>query len=314
MGQICAKLKNPDYSRQSEENPRSPFQQLDSIKLPEYPERQLKFYRDFDDKFSILNQILLSDYMTLLNNLSKRSDSAAGGENQRNIKADKLTKNEWKKFCENKILKNPIVKKLSISEQNYQTQFFDDIADDIRLFYAIQNGLDASDEDMQIPKIAFFSFGFNYCLPKISQKLLIMLALFTDSDSQISLSDEMYLFFLLLFSNVFRTPVRLLAKELGIHVSSDSILYSIKLDEAEKITSLNDLIVREIVITLGEKLRIGLFNEDNSRLYSREEFKKTLLDEKFIWIFSNRGIKMKIEEELTRRNIGASINIEIASG
>lgn len=312
MGQLCAKLKNPDYSRQTEDNMRSPFHQIDSIKLPDFPERQLKFYRDIDDKFSVLNNILLTDYMTLLNNLSK-SDSATAGSNQRNIRAEKITKNEWKKFCENKILKNPIVKKLSITHQNYQTQYFDDIADDIRLFYAIQNDLDASDEEMQIPKIAFFSVGFNYCFPKISQKLLILLSLFTDSNSQISISDELYLFFLLLFSNVFRTPIRFLAKELGLDVAKDSVLYSIKLDEAEKITRLNELILREIVITLGEELRKGLFDEDNSKIYSREEFQKTLLDEKFIWIFSNKGIKMKIEEELSRRNIGVGGNIEISS-
>jgi hypothetical protein len=303
MGQICLKLKNPDYSRQTEELMRSPFHLLDSIKLPDYPERQLKFYRDLDDKFCVLNNILLSDYMTLLNNFSKGNSDAAGSGKHKNIKTDKITKNDWKKFCENKIIKNPIVKKTSTDLQNCQKQFFDDIADDIRLFYALQNKLDIDDE-LEIPKIAFFSVGFNYCYPKISQKIIILLSLFTDSGNEISCSDDLYLFFLLIFSNVFRTPVLYLAKELGPDVPNESIWYSIRLEEAESITKINELIIREIVLMLAEGVIGNLFGENQSKAYSREEFKNTLLDDKFVWIFSNKGIKMKIEEELTRRNIG----------
>lgn len=298
MGQICAKLRNPDYARQVEENIRSPFHQLDAIKLPDYPERQLKFYRDIDDKFSVFNEILLSDFMTLLNNLSINNTG-----NNRNIKLDKLTKDEWKKFCENKILKNPIVKKVKPELLGYQTQFFDDLADDVKLFYAIQNGFDTKD-DLEIPKSAFFSVGFNYCYPKLSQKVLILLSLFTDSNNKIGLTDEMFLFLMLLFSNVFKTPVRFIEKVLGPNVPMESILYNIRFDEADEIIRINELIMREIVVTLGTQLVKDLFGEDNARVYSREEFKKVLLEENFIWIFSNKGIKMKVEEELTRRNIG----------
>lgn len=302
MGQICAKLKNPDYSRQTEDSILSPFYQLDNIRFPEYPEGQLKFYRDLDDKFSVLNNILLSDYMTLLNNLSKSEFNAANGH-QKNLRTDKITKNDWKKFCENKILKNPIVKKSTIQMENYQKQFFDDLGDDIRLFYAFQNRIEEIDEDLEIPKISFFSVGFNYCFQKISQKVIILLSLFTDSENKVSLSEDLYLFFVLIFSNVFRTPVRFLAKELGPDVSNESFLYSVNLVEADKVTKLNDTIIKGIIITLTGKVVSDLFGEEANKVYTREEFKKTLLDENFIWIFSNKGIKMKVEEELTRRNI-----------
>ena len=137
MGQICAKLRNPDYSRQAEENIRSPFHQLDSITLPVYPERQLKFYRDLDDKFSVLSNILLSDFMTLLNNLSG-ADAAAAGK-QRNIKTDKITKNDWNKFCENKILKNPFQKEFKTQIYNKYKLWLTAIAFAYLFFYIKHN-------------------------------------------------------------------------------------------------------------------------------------------------------------------------------
>jgi len=303
MGHICAKTNNPDYSHQYEENIKSPFHQLDNIKLTEYQERQLKFYRDLDDKFCVLNSILLSDFMSLLNNFTKSHTEER--VKHRDIKTETITKNEWLQFCENKILKNPIAKKFSENLKNNQTQFFDDIADDIRFFYAMYNELE-NNEELSIPKIAFFSVGFNYCYPKMSQKILILLSLFTDNNNKISLNNDMMLFFFLIFSNVFRTPIRFLAKELGITVDKSSIFHNINLNEAEKIININEPIIREIIIKLANNLSDSLFDKDGSKEYTKEEFKKTILDDEYIWIFSNKGIKMKIEEELTNKNIGVS--------
>ncbi len=300
MGQYCAKIKNPNYIRQTEENVLSPFYQIDIIKFPVYSEFQLKFYGAIDD-FSILNNILLSDFMTLLNNFTKNEES--NSNKNRNIKTDSMNKIEWKKFCENKILNHPIVK-LDILMSFKHMQFFDDISDDIRIIYGNLNGLDPQDESIEIPKIAYFSIGFNYCYFKLSQKVLILLSLFADNNNKITLTDEINLFFYLIISNVFNAVIRFLSKELG---SSNNFLGIKHSEEADKILNLNKSVVMKIVIDVSDKLKEELFvSEEDPKVYTREEFKKTILEEKFIWIFSNKGIKMKIEEALTRKNIGVS--------
>lgn len=310
MGQLCAKLRNPDYIAQSEETyARSPFFEIDNVSVPAYPETSLKFYSDIEDKFCVLKKFLLVDYMNLLNGY-KRDEDAAGSPIS-NFRSQYLTKEEYKTFIQNKILRNPIAK-TTLKAEDFQTfsnenlAFLDDICDKINSYYSQDYQLDP-DNERPLPKICFFSIGFNYCYSKLSQKLIILMNMFADKENKISYSDEFHLFCHLIFSNAFEGPIKYLSALSADLIPRESLLAKIQFSEREKFESIDSGAIFETALNLGDDLVDSLFAEGEQRLktktYTKEEFKKIVLGENFIWIFSNKGIKMKVEQYLKEKSL-----------
>lgn len=298
MGDKCSKLAGQNYSRQCAENPANPYSDMDNLNIQQVPLVHLNFYSDFEKEFPILRHFLLSDYMNLLN--SFRSDREMNPSNANDITEEYLSKDDWMRFFENKILKNPIVTRLNISQfdTNAQKQFWDDLFDDVKSTYSMISG---NNDVIEIPKSAFFAIGFLYCKDKISQKILIMVNLFAGKDNKIILDSTLYVFFFLIFTNLLMTPIRLFDKFCGTDMDKSSYLIKIKtvnvLPFKNVLTELNG-----VVTDLANNL-VDLFFKTDDITYTKEEFKKKVMEADNNWLFSNNRIKAKIEERMKEKGI-----------
>jgi hypothetical protein len=293
MGELCSKLKSQNYNRQLVENPRNPLDELDNINFQQKPLKILNFFSEFDKEFPVLRHFSLSDYMNLLN--SFRSDREMNPSIANDITDEYITKEDWMRFLENKILGNPIITKLKISQQDIinQHQFWDDLFDDVKNNYIMISG---NNDAIEIPKSVFFAIGFLYCKDKISQKIIIMINLFADKDNNITLDIYFYCFCFLIFTNILITPIRLFDKVCGSDLEKGSYLSKIKTSNVLKFKNvLKEL--NGLKADLANELVDSYFKPDD-KVYTKEEFKKKIMETENNWIFNNNNIKAKIEEKL----------------
>lgn len=274
----------------------NPFVELDNLKIPNNPLVYLKFYEKFEEEFPILRHFLLADFMNFLNNFHPDGDYK---ERAPNAEEETLTKEDWIRFFDLKIITSPIIVRLNISQNeiNQQKQLWDDIFDDIKEVYELVNKYDASD----IPKSYFFSVGFVFCMNKKSQKIIILMNLFTGKDNKIIMTGNFYAFFFLIYYFVLITPNRFFEKEITPDMAKDNYMKKIERKDVEGINRNNIQLKGSITNLVNEILDIFFKNGDES--YTRDEFKKKLLDEKNNFIFSNNCLKHKIEEKMKEKGI-----------
>ena len=297
MGEKCSKLTGNNYNRQCSENPANPFADIENLNIEQTSLVNLNFYSDFEKEFPILRHFLLSDYMNLLN--SFKSDREMNPSNANDITEETLTKDDWMRFFDNKILKNPIITKLNISQHDAlcQKQFWDDLFDDVRETYSTVS----REDGIEVPKSAFFAVGFLFCKNKTSQKIMIMINLFTGKDNKVSFGLSAYVFFFLIFTNLLQTPIRVFDKFCGTDMDKHCYLGKIKSSDVTGIkNNLRDL--NGIVTNLANDLMDVYFKSDDIS-YTKDEFKKKLLEKENNWIFSNNRLKAKIEEKMKEKEI-----------
>ena len=178
----------------------NPFIVLDNMKIKENPLTHLKFYSNFEEEFPFLRHLLLSDYMNLLNGFH-----VDGQKHEENCE-ETLSKENWMRFFDLKILQNPLITRLNTSqvEITQQKQLWDDIFDDVKEYYNMTNQLETN----YIPKSIFFAVGFLYCINRKSQKIIIMLNLFNGKDNSIVMDGNLYAFFYLIYVHLLFSPLR----------------------------------------------------------------------------------------------------------
>jgi hypothetical protein len=298
MGELCSKFAGKNYNRQVAENPADPLKEMDDIKFELKRLKFLNFYVDFEREFPVLRHIYLTDYMNLLN--SFRSDREMNPSKVNDITEEYLTKEDWMRFLEHKILGNPVITKLEISEpdKNIQRQFWDDLFDDVKSNYIMISG---NNDAIEIPKSVFFAIGYLYCKDKISQKIIIMLNLFADKDDKIKLDASFYCFCFLVFTNILITPLRLFEKICGSDLEKESYFNKIKISN---VLALKNMMMQlnGIRTDLANSLVDSYFKPDD-KVYTKEEFKRKIMENENIWILNNNNIKDKIDEKIRDLNI-----------
>jgi len=298
MGDKCSKLAGSNYNRQCDENPANPFANMDNLNIQQHPLIHLNFFVDFEKEFPILRHFLLSDYMYLLN--SFRSDREMNPSQVNDITEEYLTKDDWMRFFDNKILMNPIITKLNISQHEItcQKQFWDDLFDDVKSVYTMISG---NDDAIEIPKSVFFAVGFLYCKDKISQKIIVMINLFAGKDNKIMLDLSLYCFCFLIFTHILITPIRMFEKYCGADMEKSCYLSKIK---TSNVLAFKNVMTQLIGIrtSLANNL-VDKYFKPEDKTYTKDEFKNHIMESENNWIFSNNNIKAKIEEEIKKNEV-----------
>lgn len=298
MGEKCSKLAGSNYSRQCAENPGNPFVDMDNLSIEQKALVSLNFYSDFEKEFPVLRHFNLSDYMNLLS--SFRSDREMNPSNANDITEEYLSKEDWMRFFDNKIIKHPTITRLNVSQQevSFQNQLWDDLFDDVKNCFSIVTGDNSA---IELPKSLFFAIGYLYCKDKISQKLMIMCNLFSGADNKIILEQTLYISFFLIFANLIVTPVRVFDKFCGMDMDKSCYLSKIK---TSNVIALKNVLteISGCITDCSNKILDILFPKDDV-VYTKDEFRKRLMEPDINWILSNNRLRAAMEERMREKGI-----------
>jgi hypothetical protein len=291
-------------SQNEHEKITNPFVELDNKKIIEKKLTHLNFYEKFEAEFPFLRHFLLSDYMNLLNSFTIKTEKENNPEKGKNNvdqieEEENFSKDNWMRFFDLKILHNPIIERINPTplEIKQQQQLWDDIFDDVKQCYNLANQTDCD----TIPKSIFFAVGFIYCMNKKSQKIIILANLFTGKDNKITIDNNLYTFFFLIYYLVLFTPIRLFEKEIDPDLPDNNYIKKIKARNVQSMKN-NFLTLKNCVNYLVNELIDNLFYE-GSEIYNREDFITKILEEKNNFIFSNLALKGKIEDKMNEKEI-----------
>jgi hypothetical protein len=297
------------------------FTDLDNKKIIEKKLTHLNFYEKFEEEFPFLRHFILSDYMNNLNtftmkpqnktidinpskenkNIEKKAADEYEAINQNeNETEENFSKDNWMEFFDKKILNNPLIERLNPSELEIkqQKQLWDDIFDDVKVCYNLVNNQECD----EIPKSIFFAVGFIYCMNRKSQKIIILANLFTTKDNKITIDNNLYIFFFLIYYLILFTPIRFFEKEIDLNLPNNNYLYKIKNDNVQSIKK-NFKALKICVANLVNELIDNIFILGNEVLTRDEFINKILDDDKNNFIFSNIAIKNKIEDRINEKGI-----------
>lgn len=289
MGNLCTK-SDQDFS--SLEGQSREEQLLDSISLPTASLKKLNFLRKFEQKFNILQNIQLTDFMNALNNL-KFDDSAEGKINRLlNFQNFKLCKDDWMKFAEYKILNFPSMPKLSGNARSLVLGYLDDVFDHLLMNYNYFN----DSIDLIVPKTVFVAYAFNHCAMKISQKINIFFNLFVNRNNQIEFDNGIYVFLYCVALLAYDFPVVYLLK----YALPENIKDDYGIESTNEYLFLQDKEVREKYLReyFVNEIKF-IFGEGETRKYTKEEFKAFLTDmsdKGGYWLLDNNLIRSRIEK------------------
>ena len=269
-------------------------QQIDEKILPESNCIKLKYLNNFQEEFNVLKYISLANFINLLNSFKLKHNCKETTSDTLIFKEAQINKDDWITFIDYKICHNPLIPKMDSLIIPLHKQLFDDIFDKLLFCYKFFY----RKESKYIPKIMIISYAFNHCGRKLSQKIDIFLNLFSNEENMIDFNNELYSFFFCLVIFAFDFPTEYLckyweeenAKYFNISSPNDYKKYSCGI-RREKI-------FKNFFLT-DNKL---FFGDDESRVYTIDEFRKLLLDNSpngFSWILDNDLIRSKIEEGLT---------------
>jgi len=281
-GAVCTK-GNPDFTEE-EDKQREEFC-LDNLRLPEPKLNRLLFITTFENNFNLLKNIELVDFMNSLNNL-KIDDGDP--KNILKISNYMLSKSDWMKFMEYKILNFPQIPTININYKNLLSQYFDDVFDELVSIY--NYFYDAQSE--VVPKLLFVSFAFNNCNMKIGQKINIFLNLFADFNNEIELTNEIYSFLYGLVRLALNLPIRFFIKNEGNN-NLEEFCKSVSPKNYEFISE-NEIRVKTMIDFLSKEIKV-IFGEEENKKYKKEEFKLFLTSLKGSWILDNNLIRSKLE-------------------
>ena len=292
MGNLVCSCDRADDDFDGEEFHLKERNIIDNIIIPPYSYIKLNFLKNFEEKFNILKNIQLVDFINLLNNFRIEDISKTYSRRASKFSDFMISKENWVLFFENKIfnfctmpLINTYIKKIHVS---FYEDVFVNILNSYNYFYESSTYL--------VPKAILTSFAFNYCNMKLSQKISIFMNLFLNKKNEIEFNNQLYTFLYCLFSLAFDMPIKFILKNNKAEILKECFNIKNK-EEFEFLQNEDDIdrYLREFFLIETSKI----FGEDGNKKYKKEDFRQLLLNPNYdgaLWIFSNNGIRSRIEK------------------
>ena len=131
--------------------------------------------------------------------------------------------------------------------------------------------------------------------------IIILINLFTGKDNKIVMTNNLYVFFFLIYNLLLMTPIRFFEKSINSDCKPNNYMYKIKEKDVQKIRKHFNQLTGCVNNLVNELLDI--FFKAGSETYDRDDFKKKLLDETNNFMFSNICLKSKIEEKMKEKEL-----------